>query len=103
MAHVTNGALCRPIELFLQVAIVGRTGAGKSSLVLAILRMLRASGGRILIDGVDISEVSLRRLRRSVTVIPQVIKSNNVSNQNFDILASASGCCPKRPRNIAFR
>ncbi|KAH7975233.1 hypothetical protein HPB49_025295 [Dermacentor silvarum] len=53
------------------VGVVGRTGAGKSSLVLAILRILRASQGRILIDGVDIAEVPLKRLRRAVTVIPQ--------------------------------
>ncbi|XP_077545836.1 multidrug resistance protein mrp-7-like isoform X4 [Haemaphysalis longicornis] len=54
-----------------KVGVVGRTGAGKSSLVLALLRVLRASQGRILIDGVDISTVSLRRLRSAVTVIPQ--------------------------------
>ncbi|XP_049513420.1 LOW QUALITY PROTEIN: ATP-binding cassette sub-family C member 2 [Dermacentor silvarum] len=54
-----------------KVGVVGRTGAGKSSLVLAILRILRASQGRILIDGVDIAEVPLKRLRRAVTVIPQ--------------------------------
>ncbi|KAL3227522.1 hypothetical protein MRX96_004220 [Rhipicephalus microplus] len=47
------------------------TGAGKSSLVLALLRMLRASEGRILIDNVDIAGVPLRKLRRSITVIPQ--------------------------------
>ncbi|KAH6921791.1 hypothetical protein HPB50_004990 [Hyalomma asiaticum] len=54
-----------------KVGVVGRTGAGKSSLVLALLRMLRASEGRVLIDGVDIAGVPLRKLRRSITVIPQ--------------------------------
>lgn len=52
--------------------MVGRTGAGKSSLVLALLRVLRASEGRILIDDIDIASVPLRKLRNAVTVIPQV-------------------------------
>ncbi|XP_077561247.1 ATP-binding cassette sub-family C member 2-like [Haemaphysalis longicornis] len=54
-----------------KIGVVGRTGAGKSSLVLALLRMLRASQGHILIDGVDIASVPLRVLRRKITVIPQ--------------------------------
>ncbi|KAK8763221.1 hypothetical protein V5799_034170 [Amblyomma americanum] len=54
-----------------KIGVVGRTGAGKSSIVLALLRMLDASQGRILIDGVDIREVPLPKLRRSITVIPQ--------------------------------
>ncbi|XP_075729274.1 ATP-binding cassette sub-family C member 3-like [Rhipicephalus microplus] len=54
-----------------KVGIVGRTGAGKSSLVLALLRILRASKGRILIDGVDIAQVPLKKLRRAITIIPQ--------------------------------
>ncbi|KAL1420371.1 hypothetical protein MTO96_024204 [Rhipicephalus appendiculatus] len=54
-----------------KIGVVGRTGAGKSSLVLALLRMLRASEGRILIDNVDIAGVPVKKLRRSITVIPQ--------------------------------
>ncbi|CAN8026126.1 unnamed protein product [Ixodes persulcatus] len=54
-----------------KVGVVGRTGAGKSSLVLALLRVLRSSRGSIRIDGVDINMVPLRRLRNAVTVIPQ--------------------------------
>ncbi|CAN8025494.1 unnamed protein product [Ixodes persulcatus] len=53
------------------VGVVGRTGAGKSSLVLALLRVLRSSGGTIRIDGVDINRIPLRDLRRAITVIPQ--------------------------------
>ncbi|KAL3206066.1 hypothetical protein MRX96_040425 [Rhipicephalus microplus] len=54
-----------------KVGIVGRTGAGKSSLLMAVLRVLKASTGCIRIDDVDIASVSLRRLRSAVTVIPQ--------------------------------
>lgn len=54
-----------------KVAIVGRTGAGKSSLMAAFYRFVEADGGSIVIDGVDISTVSLNKLRRSITSIPQ--------------------------------
>ncbi|XP_070397469.1 ATP-binding cassette sub-family C member 2-like isoform X2 [Dermacentor albipictus] len=58
-------------ELPKEVGVVGRTGAGKSSLVLALLRVLKSTGGRIVIDNVDIASVPLSRLRTAVTVIPQ--------------------------------
>ncbi|XP_077523219.1 multidrug resistance protein mrp-7-like [Amblyomma americanum] len=54
-----------------KAGIVGRTGAGKSSLFMAVLRVLKASAGCIRIDDVDIASVPLRRLRSVVTVIPQ--------------------------------
>ncbi|KAM7294642.1 putative ABC transporter [Ixodes scapularis] len=54
-----------------EVGVVGRTGAGKSSLVLALLRVLKATQGCIRIDGVDVNLVPLRRLRSAVTIIPQ--------------------------------
>lgn len=53
------------------IGIVGRTGAGKSSLSLALFRFLDLSRGNILIDGVDVVSVGLSRLRRAMTIIPQ--------------------------------
>ena len=54
-----------------KVGIVGRTGAGKSTLSLALTRIVEICGGSIEIDGENISEISLEQLRRKVTIIPQ--------------------------------
>ena len=54
-----------------KIGIFGRTGAGKSSLVKSLLRIVEVNTGRILIDGVDVSKLSLFALRSNITVIPQ--------------------------------
>ncbi|KAJ2088972.1 hypothetical protein IW138_003813 [Coemansia sp. RSA 986] len=54
-----------------KIGVVGRTGAGKSTMSLALLRFIEASKGRIVLDGVDISKIGLEDLRRNVTIIPQ--------------------------------
>ena len=53
------------------VAIVGHTGSGKSSLVQLIPRIMDPTGGRILLDGVDLRELPLAGLRRLVGFVPQ--------------------------------
>jgi len=54
-----------------KVGVVGRTGAGKSTLCLALCRIIEALDGNIQIDGVDISSVGLVDLRDRITIIPQ--------------------------------
>lgn len=53
------------------VAIVGRTGAGKSSIVNALFRFNTLSGGHIFIDGQDISQIPLDSLRKALAIVPQ--------------------------------
>ena len=55
-----------------KVGIVGRTGAGKSSLTLSLFRIIEAAQGSISIDGLNISQMGLARLRAALTIIPQV-------------------------------
>ncbi|KAJ1821431.1 hypothetical protein LPJ60_002614 [Coemansia sp. RSA 2675] len=100
-----------------KVGVVGRTGAGKSTLSLAFLRFIEAARGRILLDNVDISKIGLEELRRSITIIPQdpvlfngtirfnldpfndypdellwdALKRSHLVSENNDVSASSSG------------
>ncbi|XP_034882734.1 canalicular multispecific organic anion transporter 2 [Mirounga leonina] len=54
-----------------KVGIVGRTGAGKSSMTLCLFRILEAAEGEIRIDGVNVADIGLHDLRSQLTIIPQ--------------------------------
>lgn len=54
-----------------RVAIVGRTGSGKSTLVQLILRLYDATEGKILLDDVDIAQINLNHLREQMSYVPQ--------------------------------
>lgn len=54
-----------------KIGVVGRTGAGKSTIITALFRFLDAETGFIKIDNYDITSIDLTRLRRAITIIPQ--------------------------------
>lgn len=54
-----------------KIGIVGRTGAGKSSMMAILFRLVEISSGSVLVDGIDISKMGLHRLRRGLSIIPQ--------------------------------
>jgi ABC-type multidrug transport system fused ATPase/permease subunit len=54
-----------------KVGVIGRTGAGKSTLFQALFRFIQPERGAILVDGVDVASVPLPRLRRTFAIIPQ--------------------------------
>jgi ABC-type multidrug transport system fused ATPase/permease subunit len=58
------------IQPKMKVGIVGRTGAGKSSILQALFRLCELCEGHILIDDVDIRELGLHILRKNIAYIP---------------------------------
>lgn len=68
-----------------RVAVVGRTGSGKSTLVLSLLRFTHVVKGQILYDGVDITLIPRKRLRHALTIIPQeAVLFNGTVGTNLD-------------------
>uniref|UniRef100_A0AAY4E6J8 ABC-type glutathione-S-conjugate transporter n=1 Tax=Denticeps clupeoides TaxID=299321 RepID=A0AAY4E6J8_9TELE len=67
---VLHGITC-DIESAEKIGIVGRTGAGKSSLTNCLFRIIEAAEGGIFVDGVDIATIGLHDLRSRLTIIPQ--------------------------------
>ena len=68
LALVSASFTMEPSE---KVGVVGRTGAGKSSLFIALFRLVDICGGRVYVDGVDTSTLGLRVLRKRLCLIPQ--------------------------------
>lgn len=73
--HAERPAVLRKISFSIspgqRVGIVGRTGAGKTSLTMAFARLIQQLHGEIIIDGIDISTINPRSLRQRLFIIPQ--------------------------------
>ena len=54
-----------------KIGIIGRTGSGKSTIVMSLCRILESLEGKILIDDDDISKINLDSLRHNITIVPQ--------------------------------
>ena len=82
--HVTPGE---------KVGVVGRTGAGKSTIITSFFRFIEPDNGSIIIDGVDIGKIGLKALRKGLAIIPQeptlftgTLRSNlDMFNESRDI------------------
>lgn len=59
------------VDAGMKVGIVGRTGAGKSSVLQTLFRLVEVEKGKIEIDGQDLSEIGLHKLRKNIAFIPQ--------------------------------
>jgi ABC-type multidrug transport system fused ATPase/permease subunit len=67
-----------------KVGVVGRTGAGKSSMALALFRALEAEDGRIEVDGIDIGLIGLQDLRENIVMVPQGEKRDSMTLRNVN-------------------
>jgi ABC-type multidrug transport system fused ATPase/permease subunit len=68
-----------------RVAVVGRTGSGKSTLVLSLLHFTHIVSGQILYDGIDITLLPRKKLRQAITIIPQeAVLFNGTVKSNLD-------------------
>ncbi|XP_071446417.1 ATP-binding cassette sub-family C member 12-like [Hetaerina americana] len=63
--------ICMEVRPAEKIGIVGRTGAGKTSLIAVMMRLVELDSGRVTVDGIDISQIGLLELRSAIAVIPQ--------------------------------
>ena len=69
----------------MKIGVVGRTGAGKSSILQILFRLTDCESGTIMIDGVDIKSVGLHILRQNIAYIPQTpFLINGSIRENMD-------------------
>jgi ABC-type multidrug transport system fused ATPase/permease subunit len=82
-AYIANAPVLRNVTFQVppgrSIAVVGATGSGKSSLWRLICLLYRPNSGRIAINGIDIDEIELASLRKSIAVVPQDIFLYNAS------------------------
>ena len=69
-----------------KIGIVGRTGAGKSTLCLALFRLVEGCHGKICIDGINIGSIGLHELRKQLSILPQVYIFFFYNHTLFDII-----------------
>jgi ABC-type multidrug transport system fused ATPase/permease subunit len=68
-----------------KVGIVGRTGSGKSSLLVLLFRIIEPRSGKVTIDGIDTSTLGLRQLRKNLGIIPQTpVMFSGTLRKNID-------------------
>ena len=81
-----------------KIGVVGRTGSGKSTMLVALWRLVELESGRVVLDGVDTATVQLSRLRSSITCIPQeaVLFSGTVRH-NLNPIGEAAGAAASDP------
>jgi ATP-binding cassette, subfamily B, multidrug efflux pump len=65
-----------------RIAVVGRTGSGKTTLAQLLMRMFDVNEGKIVMDGVDIKDIDLLSLRKQISYVPQdgFLFSDSISN-----------------------
>ncbi|KAH7620070.1 putative ABC transporter C family member 10 [Nannochloris sp. 'desiccata'] len=83
-----------------KIGVVGRTGCGKSTLMLALYRIIEPTEGRIIIDNIDVATIGLRDLRSRLALVPQdpVIFSGTVRS-NLDPFGDAGRGLPVSERD----
>lgn len=84
-----------------KIGVVGRTGAGKSSIMQAIFRIVELDQGKIEVDGRDISKMGLHSLRSKISIIPQDAllfsgSESDIQQCSHQDLADISLCSPTK-------